>query len=105
MRIIEIGLLWEGSLSLLIIAIMYVTQAWYREPLGRFIFALILALLSVYIRPIITSITRPQLIVESITGLTFVAIFAILLTYGVYAFAIAIKKRQTATEQIDEWKD
>lgn len=103
MRWLEIALLWEGIIALGVIIGTYFTQAWYKEHLGRFILALMGALFSAYLPSVIRSVSNQAAFKVSITSLTYLSIFAILLTYGAFAFIYSIRKRKMATEQIDEW--
>lgn len=98
MRIAEIAALTVGALSLLWIVIIYVRGPWYRKPIGRFLVTLFLALLSVYVLPIIRIAEGGS---ASASGLTFAIIFGILLAYGVIAFK---KANKAATVEIDEWE-
>ena len=98
MRIAEIAFLGLGALSLMWIVIIYVHGPWYRKPIGRFLVTLFLALLSVYVFPIVRIINGAPV---SVSSLTFAIVFGILLAYGVIAFK---KANKAATVEIDEWE-
>jgi hypothetical protein len=83
MRVIEFVLLWEGFISLVVGLGTYIVGKWWKYPITRFIVALLLGILALCLHGIINSIFHPS----AFNGdLTYLIPFAIVMTYGAYAF-------------------
>lgn len=101
-------LLWEGALALCIIVGTYITQGWYHSPFGRYLVSLKGALLALYLPTGIRSVFDPATLRASWAALTYVGLFAILLTYGAYVFVRISHARKAivppgTAAPIDRW--
>jgi hypothetical protein len=106
MRWAEIGLLWEGTLALLVIIGIYIQKKWYKVNVARFIVAVKAGLLALAGNSVVRSIISPQLFRVSYGSLTILGIYAIMMTYGAYAFWEASKKApQLTSSETDTWND
>jgi predicted membrane protein len=118
-KILEFGLIWEGSLALCIIIGTYFTHQWYKTKVGRYILTFKVAFLASVVPRVIHSITQfDRIRSDDITVLS-TGIAAILLSYGAYAFIdaskhkddyVVVKKTEltpvpSVQDKFDRWDD
>lgn len=101
MKIVELALLWEGTLALLVTIGVYITGRWWKEHVTRYNVALEVGLLALVTNGLVTSITRPSTFHPH---LTYLILYAIVMTYGAYGY-VNIRRRDRAASDIDEWTD
>ena len=99
MKVAEIALLWEGTIALLVSIGTYIIGRWWKEDVTRYIVVLEIGLLVLVANSIVVSLTQPR---EFHPHLTYVIMYAIVMTYGAYAF-IRVRIRARAANRTDDW--
>jgi len=93
LTVINSVLAWVGFLSVAAIASAYMTQKWWRTPVGRFIMTMKVALFILYLTAVVRTIFYPATIRTDAGAVVANVMVSSILAYGAYAFVTTIRHK------------